>query len=233
MTVESRKVVGVLGGMGPEATVNFIATVVALTPATRDQDHVRMIIDHNPGVPDRQSSDPENKLAIRRSLVAMALRLEAAGADSLVMPCNTAHAFADSARNAVSVPFLDIIEESVKFVARDIERVGILATTTCITGESYQRSLSAQGHTPVLPDERQQARMMKLIYSIKTGDKGESVRREMAEVAHGLVERGAQTVIAACTEIPLVLDTSSIAVPIVSSVDALAKRTIEIATTVL
>lgn len=230
MTVESKKVVGVLGGMGPEATVKFIATVVALTPATRDQDHVHMIIDHNPSVPDRQSSDPENKLAIRRSLVAMALRLEAAGADFLVMPCNTAHAFADNARNAVSVPFLDIIEESVKAVAKGVQRVGILATTSCVAGEGYQRCLSANGFTSILPDEWQQARVMKLIYSIKAGDKSEALRREMVEVVNGLIEQGAQTVIAACTEIPLVLDGSSIVVPIVSSVDALAKRTVEIAT---
>jgi aspartate racemase len=231
MTVESKKVVGVLGGMGPEATVKFIASVVALTPASRDQDHVHMIIDHNPGVPDRQSSDPENKLAIRRSLVAMALRLEAAGADFLVMPCNTAHAFADNARSAVSVPFLDIIEESVKAVAKSVRRVGILATTSCVAGESYQRCLTAQGHTPILPDEPQQARLMKLIYSIKAGDKSETVQREMVEVANVLIAQGAETVIAACTEIPLVLDGSSISVPIVSSVDALAKRTVEIATT--
>lgn len=230
MSVESKKVVGVLGGMGPEATVNFIATVVALTPAKRDQDHVHMIIDHNPGVPDRQSSDPEHRLAIRRSLLAMALRLEAAGADFLVMPCNTAHAFADNARSAVSVPFLDIIEESVKAVGKSVQRVGILATTSCVAGESYQRSLAAHGHTAILPDERQQARLMQLIYGIKAGDKSEVVHREMVEIANGLIEEGAEAVIAACTEIPLVLNGSSIPVPIVSSVDALAKRTVEIAT---
>ena len=87
------RIVGVLGGMGPEATVDFMSSVIAMTPADKDQEHIRMIVDHNPGVPDRQAAVRGDRSAVSRELTRMALGLEAAGADFLVMPCNTAHIF--------------------------------------------------------------------------------------------------------------------------------------------
>ena len=103
------KIIGVLGGMGPDATVDFMSKVIALTPADKDQDHIHMIVDHNPGVPNRQAAilgdgqDPGPELA------AMAARLEAAGADYLVIPCNTAYVFKDAVVGASGVPCLSLL----------------------------------------------------------------------------------------------------------------------------
>src|SRR4051812_27943024 len=124
------QIVGVLGGMGPAATVDFLRRVVAATPATRDQDHLRLLVDSNPAVPDRTAAllgagpDPTPVL------VAMARGLEAQGADLLVMPCNTASAFADGVQRAVTVPLLrwpDVVAEEL-LARRPGAVVGILGT---------------------------------------------------------------------------------------------------------
>lgn len=111
------KTVGVLGGMGPDATVDFMSQVVALTSAEKDQDHIHMIVDHNPKVPDRQAAMRGDRSVVSTVLARMALRLEAAGADFLVMPCNTAHAFLDDVLPRIRVPFLHIIDETVAEIA--------------------------------------------------------------------------------------------------------------------
>ena len=111
----SQKTVGVLGGMGPDATVDFMARVIALTEADRDQDHVRMLIDHNPHVPNRQKAilaegeDPGPVLA------EMAARLEANGADFLVIPCNTAYAFEDAILAATSIPLISNVAPGAQY----------------------------------------------------------------------------------------------------------------------
>ena len=107
------KIAGVLGGMGPYATVDFMSKVISLTPADSDQDHVRLLVDHNPKTPDRQINTDEQRKAVRQTLADMALRLETAGADFLVMPCNTAHGFHDLAVERTSIPFVNIISETV------------------------------------------------------------------------------------------------------------------------
>ena len=108
--------VGVLGGMGPDATVDFMSKVIAATPAGSDQEHVHMLVDHNPHVPDRtrailgEGGEPGPVLA------AMAKQLEQAGASMIVMPCNTAHAFQADIEAALAVPFVSIIDETVEVI---------------------------------------------------------------------------------------------------------------------
>lgn len=97
--------VGVLGGMGPEATVDFMARVLAATPASVDQQHIRMLVDHNPCIPDRHAAIAGTGPDIGPGLAAMAQGLEAAGADFLVMVCNTAHAYNDAIRDAIHIPY--------------------------------------------------------------------------------------------------------------------------------
>jgi aspartate racemase len=104
---------GVLGGMGPDATVDFMAKVIAATSAETDQDHARMLVDHNPKVPNRQAALLANGEDPGPAMAAMAKGLQDAGADFLVMPCNTAHAFARDIRDAVSIPLISIRQKSI------------------------------------------------------------------------------------------------------------------------
>jgi aspartate racemase len=219
--------------MGPEATVHFMSEVIAMTPASGDRDHIRMLVDNNPQVPDRQEAIHGNDAAVRAELVAMAKQLEASGADFLVMPCNTAHAFVDDAISSVSIPFVHIIRETVTEIEvafPQVERVGVLATDACLLAGVYQKALQAKNKTAILPGDDDQRECMSLIASIKAGNTDNDVRRGMAELASRLAAQGADAIIAGCTEIPLVLENNGIKVPLISSTAVLAKRTVAFAT---
>jgi len=222
------KIVGVLGGMGPDATVDFMGKVIALTPADKDQDHIHMIVDQNPKVPNRQDAilaggeDPGPVMA------EMAKRLETAGADFLVVPCNSAFGFASAVAGAVSIPLVSIVEVTVE-ACEGFSTVGLMATDGCLQSHVYQDAFSAAGIAAELPGTDELADLMALLNSIKAGYQGESIARDMVALAAALVARGAQAIIAGCTEIPLVLDDHALDVPLISSTDVLAARTVAIA----
>ncbi|MEM7433160.1 MAG: amino acid racemase [Pseudomonadota bacterium] len=222
-----QRVAGVLGGMGPEATVEFMARVLALTPAEVDQDHVHLIVDQNPNVPSRHEALFNDGQDPGPTLAAMARRLEAAGADFLVIPCNTVFAFADAVRTAVDIPLVSIV--GVTLNACEAEPIGVMATEACIHAGVYQRVATARNIELILPSESELATFMQLLAAIKRGDKGDVVCRDMASLAGGLVRRGAKTVVMGCTEIPLVLSQDQVDVLLVSSTDALAAETVRIA----
>ena len=222
------KTVGVLGGMGPDATVDFMSKVIAATPAEKDQDHLRMLVDSNPHVPNRQEALLRGGEDPGPALAAMAKGLQDAGADFLVMPCNTAHAFSDAIIEAVDIPLVSIIEVSVDACA-GAAAVGVLATDGCIASRVFQEAFASRAQVAILPDEGELRELMRLIARIKAGDQGTDVSAGMRSLADALVARGAQMIIAGCTEIPLVLKPEVLDVPLVSSTDVLAAATVAIA----
>ena len=218
--------------MGPDATIDFMARVLAKTPADKDQDHIRMLIEHNPRIPSRQLAmrgEGENPGPL---LAKMAIRLEAAGADFIVMPCNAAHAWQDDIVTAVNIPFISIIEASVSKalqLAPGNDAVGVLTTPACFAAELYQQALADANREAVLQTPDELAEAIALIDRIKAGDQSEPVVTGLCELAERLLSRGAKTLIAACTELPLVLKSSMFTVPLVSSTDVLAERTVALA----
>ena len=230
---DEKKTVGVLGGMGPEATVDFMAKVIALTDAIRDQDHVRMLVDHNPQVPNRQDAilgDGEDPGPV---LADMAADLEASGADFLVIPCNTAYVFEDAILAATHIPLISIVGVSIAAAqesAPGAKRIGLLATDGCLQAGIYQAGLKAAGLAAELPTADELRELMSLVNSIKAGKQTDATRGAMAGLAEALVSRGAGAIIAGCTEIPLVLGEDAVSVPLISSTDALAAITVELAT---
>lgn len=195
-----------------------------------------MLIDNNPKTPDRQAAIKGDDTEVRAALVMMAKQLQTAGADFLVMPCNTAHAFVGDAIQAINIPFVHIVEETVREIEHEYsqaQQIGVLATDACLVAGVYQKALRAADMAPVLPGTDEQQDCMQLIGLIKAGDTSEDVRKRMVTLAEGLIEAGADVVIAGCTEIPLVLDNSDIKIPLISSTEVLAKRTVAIATGVV
>jgi len=224
---EGRKIVGVIGGMGPAATVHFMARVMALTPAKRDQDHVRLIVDNNGGVLDRNVAIRGQGPSPGPALADMARGLERAGAELLVMPCNTAHAFADEVRAATPLPFIDLIETACdETLAGSPASVGVLAADGCLEAGLYQRAFARREVQVRLCAPDAQARFMDLLYRIKSGDLGEDVRGRMRGLAEELLAAGPQVIVAGCTEVPLVLGPADLATPLIDSLDALARATI-------
>jgi aspartate racemase len=210
------RVLGVLGGMGPAATTAFMARVQALTPARGDEDHVRMLVDLNPQVPNRHS-DPEGA---GRTLGGMAARLRDMGAEVLAMPCNTAHAHAGAIR-AAGLPFLDMIAATVAAAAATgARRIGVLATPG---GEAlYGAALERAGLERVRLSDADRAAFMAAVLGFKAGDLGDGPRAEMRRLAAALVSAGAGAVIGGCTEVPLLLDVEEVTVPLVDSAEVLA-----------
>ena len=219
------KVLGVLGGMGPAATVAFLARVQALTPAEGDADHIRIIADINTKVPDR-NRQPD---AAESVLGQMAMRLRDAGAQVLAMPCNTAHAQAAGIRK-VGLPFIDMIAETTEAALTATgevapRKVGVLATPG---GEAlYTRSLQARGCRIVRLTGQERETFMGCVYAVKRGDTGDAPRAEMRRLAAALVEAGAEVVIAGCTELPLLLGPADVSVPLVDSAEVLAQACVD------
>ncbi|NQV86079.1 MAG: amino acid racemase [Woeseiaceae bacterium] len=229
---QNDRVVGVIGGMGPDATVDFMSRVLAATPASKDQDHVRMVVEHNPRIPSRQMAmrgEGENPGPV---IAAMAARLEAAGADFLVMPCNLAHAWQGDIVSATTIPFVSIIEASVKSAlcrSADESAVGLMTTPGCFRAGLYQKALADAGRPVILQTPDELGDTMSFVEKIKAGDRSLTVADGLRDIANILISRGAKVLIAACTEFPLVLNESMFDVTLISSTDVLAKKAVALA----
>ena len=216
-------VLGVLGGMGPAATLEFLTRVQAYTPAEKDQDHIRVIADINPKTPDRNvpSSDAGAVLA------EMAGGLQGAGAQVLAMPCNTAHAHAGLIERASGLPLIDMISLGAEAARRSgAARAGVLGTKGAL--RLYREYLAARAMGLVtLPSESQDGFMVTL-GKIKAGDRGEDVRAQMRGYADELRRQGAEVLIAGCTEAPLVLGKSDVRLELIDPGDLLAHRAVAV-----
>lgn len=220
--------------MGPAATIDFMSRVLRASGATRDQDHVRLIVDCNPHVPDRNAARAGDGASPAVVLANMARGLECAGARALAIACNSAHAFADDVRGAVSIPLLDMIGETVDTARRmtpEPKRVGLLAATACLDAELYQTAFARVGMETLVLQGEARERFMRCLYRIKAGAVEPDVRDEMAGLAEELIAKGAEVVISACTEVPLVLGAEDVPAPLVDSTAALVDRTLDFART--
>jgi aspartate racemase len=214
---------GVLGGMGPAATLDFLQKLQAYTPAQSDQDHIRVLVDINPKVPDRNTP---GSLA-GPVLAEMAGALRGAGAEVLAIACNTAHAYAGLIERASGLPLIDMIETGAAAAARSgAMRVGVLGTKGAL--KLYREYLAAQALGLVSLEAERQEAFMELLYRIKRGDTGPQVRAAMRGLAQELIGHGAEAVIAGCTEVPLVLEPGDLRVELIDSGDLLARRCVAV-----
>ncbi|WP_295174267.1 aspartate/glutamate racemase family protein [uncultured Brevundimonas sp.] len=219
------KILGVIGGMGPAATVAFLARVQALTPADGDADHIRVVMDLNPQVPDRNTRPGEAEAVLGQ----MAEGLAAAGAEVIAMPCNTAHAQAGAIRAACAAKGLDFIDmvaaTADAAAASGVKRIGVLATPR---GERlYIEALAARGIETVLLQGADREAFMALVYGVKRGEVGEAARAGMLRLAQALADAGAHGLIAGCTEVPLLLKAEDAPVPLTDSAEVLAQACVE------
>lgn len=151
------RVIGILGGMGPLATADLFRRIVERTPARRDQDHPRIIIYNNPKIPDRTAFILGNGPDPRPELIASAKKLESWGADFIIMPCNTAHFFAETIQRAINIPLVSMIEETAKKIeSMGLRKVGLLATDGTIKGMVYHRALLKRGIHIAVPNKKDQ-----------------------------------------------------------------------------
>ena len=198
-----KKTIGILGGMGPLATVDLFRKIVLHTEAASDQEHPRVCVDSNTAIPDRTAALLHGGADPVPEMVKSARRLEAAGADVILMPCNTAHCFFDAVAGAVDVPFLHMIALTRDALTRrGVRRAGLLATDGTVRTGIYQDTFAGRGIELLTPDAAGQAAVMGVIYDgIKSGNRGYDAAPFRA-ACEGLLARGAETLILGCTELP-------------------------------
>ena len=226
---ESHPVVGVIGGMGPDATVELMRRVIRVTPATDDVDHIHLIVDNNPKVPSRIAAlvkgDGENPAPV---LARMAARLEMAGADVLAIPCNTAHAYLDNIRSVVTIPVMDMIGSTVERIATmslKSRSVGIIASTAVLNTGLYETAFKSYSLELIYPKD--QADVMSLIAKAKGAavDVKNLVRYQ--EIIKSLTNSGVDLILVACTDLSVITNSSlEINVPVIDALDVLVDEII-------
>ena len=223
------RVIGVIGGMGPAATVEFMNRVVRRTDAEDDHDHFRMLVDNNPKVPSRIAAIIEGTGAdplpeLRR----MAAGLEKSGADFLVMPCNTAHHYHRAIADAVGIPFISIVDVAAEHLVRHhpgARRIGFLASPAVRETGVYDAAFDRHGLAIVYPDAEANAQLLRIIREIKAGQVGDRQAEGFRLVA-GALAGATDAILVACTELSL-LPLSAIGnVPVLDTLDLLVDATI-------
>lgn len=229
----SNGIVGVLGGMGPLATIDFMSKMLKATNASADQEHIPVIVSSIPQVPDRTKAfrgEGESPLA---AMLDSAQRLKAAGARLLVVACNTAHLWFDEIEQAIGLPMIHLVDAAIAdavVLAGPQGKIGLLGTDATLASGLYVNRASAATAERIhwlLPTAGE---MMDLVMpgidAVKAGDLPRG-RRLLGEAARSLQSRGAAVVILGCTEIPVVLDNVDSPVPLVDATAALARRAVE------
>ncbi|MFW5681303.1 MAG: aspartate/glutamate racemase family protein [Pseudomonadota bacterium] len=228
--MSQRPVIGVLGGMGPEATVLLMQKLIARTPARDDADHVPLLVDCNTQVPSRIAALVEGKgPSPEPVLVAMAKRLEAMGATALAMPCNTAHAYAAAIRDAVAIPLLDMVRLAAASLAARVPpggRIGLLGSTALGNVQLYEAPLRTHGLDLLYP--ARQPEVMQALRGFKRRADDPEARQMLALAAADLVADGADALLVACTEFSLAVDVLRYGVPVVDALDALVEAVLEV-----
>ena len=224
------KIIGILGGMGPEATIDLFYKIIKFTPAEKDQDHLRIIIDNNPKIPDRTAAILGKGEDPLPALQETAQNLEKAGADFIVIPCNTAHYFLSQIQKSVKIPILNMIEETAKETKKripQIKKVGLLASMGVYKSKIYHQHFKKFNIEVISPEEKGKEEVMKAIYTVKAGDLSEKIGKNILKIAQKLIDKGAEAIIAGCTEIPLILKEVDISFPLIDPTHVLAKIVVQ------
>lgn len=231
ITQSQDKVVGLLGGMGPEATIDIFQKIVQTTNAKKDGDHLRIIVDNNPKIPSRQDAiligteDPSPMLSMT------AQNLEKAGADFIIICANTAHHFYDAIQEAVGIRVLHIIDETaieLKKTDSTIKKVGVLATSGAMKVNVFQSTFNRYGIEVIVVPESIQANIQDAIFSFKYKLPTDMVDKLLNAIDY-LVKNGAEAIIMGCTEIPLILNDVDLSIPVFNPNEIIAEVAVKLA----
>jgi len=212
--VLKEKTVGILGGMGPEATVDLMQRIIRLTPANDDIDHIHCLVDSNPKVPsrikaliDRNGEDPAPCLA------EMAIGLEKAGADILAIACNTAHYYYETIKRSVHIPVINMVTSVLTAVSKDHStgsRIGILASPAIQITKLYEDIFEPAGLEIIYPDSRNQELLFELIRAVKAGKSDAGIQEKFTQICDSLKGNDVDIAIIACTELSALGSNSSL-----------------------
>ena len=228
-------IVGIIGGLGPAATCAFYRHIIEKTPARRDQDHLHVIIDSNAATPDRTQALLAGGESPLPWLIRSAERLARAGAELLAMPCATAHAWIDQLRSAAAAEVVSMIDAPRDRLAamEGVERVGLLATDGTIRADVF--APLRERWELLTPTDDEQRQVMAAVYGpegVKAAGATPQANALLVRAAWGLIDRGAQVIVAGCTEIPLALKDGDVPAAVLDTLEILAEDVVRRATAV-
>jgi aspartate racemase len=223
--------IGILGGMGPAATVDFLAKLVRLTPAERDQDHLPLVVVSDPRVPDRVAPIMESRGASPLEALRRGIRtLERAGAACIVIPCHTAHYWYDGLVATARVPILHVVDAVLADLARRggvPDEVGLLATAATLKAGFYQQRLEAAGCACAVPAADVMASCVLPAIALVKRSRAVEAAPLLAQAIVHLKDRGARTIVLACTELPIALAAAPDPPACLDATEALARACID------
>jgi aspartate racemase len=227
-----KKTIGILGGMGPEATAYMYSLIIKHTQAEKDQDHIRIIIYSNPEIPPRTDAILGQGPSPVPSLIEGMMRLKDAGADFIILPCVTAHYFMPEVLAKIDIPFLSLIDESLIWAKEHIpglKKAGLLSSTGTQTSKLFHHKFGQAGIEVLVPEEDDQKKVMNAIFGargIKAGFTSGEPRDIIIRAAEKMIFAGAQAILAGCTEVPLVLRAGDITMPLIEPMNILARKAV-------
>ncbi len=209
--INQMKTVGIIGGLGPETTAEFYLDVVFSCSKIEKTARPPVIISSVP-LPYHMEQDGittgEGLERIIPFLITEAQRLEKAGADFIVMPCNSLHVFIEQIRASVKIPILSIVEETVKFLnEKGFKKVGIVSTSATIKNKLYENAFEKEGIAYEAPNDFQQEKMGKIIHNLVTGQKNNRDRDELVKIIDEFNGKGVDCVALACTDLQILIPT--------------------------
>ncbi len=223
-------IVGILGGMGPGATIDLYRHITDLTPAQKDQDHIRIVIYSNPKIPDRTEAITGDGQSPLPMLIESAEILERAGAGIIAIPCNAAHPYIGAMQQSVDIPIINMIEETCRTLCRNLPNAriaGLLAATGTVRSAVYEEVLAKAGIQVVVPGESEQQRVENAIAQVKAGVHDGATQQTFESIGWQLIESGAEGLILGCTEIPLAFDPSAVNRPVLNTTKILARAVLD------
>lgn len=224
---QATRILGVLGGMGPLASAQFMLRLTLLTPAERDQDHIPAVLWSDPRVPDRSAARLAGGADPLPALLRGIRGLEAAGCGAIVIPCNTAHGWFDAMQAATRLPILHIVDAAAAELARlgvPGGKVGVMGTAGTLAMRLYQERLEARGYACLVPEPEEMERLVSPAIALVKANRVAEAYAPLAEAARTLAARGAQAVVLGCTEIPLGIQAGpALPFPVADTIDALAR----------
>jgi len=202
--------IGIVGGVGPAATVDFMGKIVRNTPAQRDQDHIQLIVEQNPQIPDRTAHLTSDGADPTLPLYAVCKNLEANHVKLIAIPCNTAHAYVEYIQPHLSIPIVNMLSETIEYIRTQYpscRTIGLLATNGTVSSRVYHDIVSHTDLTLLTPEPEFQDAVMNAIYGeegVKAGFTEGTCKQELLRAMQHLAMRGCDALILGCTELPLV-----------------------------
>ncbi len=222
------KTLGILGGMGPEATMIFFQKIIKLTPAQYDQQHIPCVIYNNTQIPDRTKSILNHDNIIINYLENSIKILVKAKSDFICIPCNTAHYYFEEMQQNCPIPIINIIDNITSYILLQkpqIKKVGLLATIGTIQSKLYTNAFAKHNIDIIIPDN--QDVLQNEIYKIKNHSNDLHLDA-IKSISLNLIKKGAQIIILGCTELSIIASRLYIQIPLLDSLELLAKKAISL-----